>query len=338
MAGRTRCRRAPLWITRLSSCNAIAPDDTLCRHDTRDSRRGPAAGGRARGPLARAARHRPGDRGPRVRRDLARRAPPLSLAGPAGPRTVGGLDADGRPRRRDERVDDRAARGVHGFHNPALLAKQAATIDEIPAGGSSSGSGRAGTRPSSGRSASRTTSGSTGSRRRSRSSGRCSRRARSTSTGASTRRATASCCPRPRPGGPPLLIGSNGPRMLRITMPHAQAWNTWYADTDNTPDGVAPLRDDRRRGLRGTSGATRRRSGGPWRSTSACRAATGRTMGDTTTTDRIVPLEGSPERMADELRAYAAAGVERGPGRSSTRSTAPRSSDSPRCCRSSTRR
>ena len=36
----------------------------------------------------------------------------------------------------------------------------------------------------------------------------------------------------------------------------------------------------------------------------------GRTMGDTTTTDRIVPLEGSPERMADELRAYAAAGVD----------------------------
>src|SRR6185503_5620418 len=36
----------------------------------------------------------------------------------------------------------------------------------------------------------------------------------------------------------------------------------------------------------------------------------GRTMGDTTTTDRIVPLEGSPERMADELRAYAGAGVD----------------------------
>jgi len=36
----------------------------------------------------------------------------------------------------------------------------------------------------------------------------------------------------------------------------------------------------------------------------------GRTMGDTTTTDRIAPLEGSPERMAEELRAYAAAGVD----------------------------
>jgi len=28
----------------------------------------------------------------------------------------------------------------------------------------------------------------------------------------------------PRPSGPPLMIGSNGPRMLRIAVPHAQAW------------------------------------------------------------------------------------------------------------------
>src|SRR3954471_7962238 len=35
--------------------------------------------------------------------------------------------------------------------------------------------------------------------------------------------------PRRRPGGPPLLIGSNGPRMLRMTAPHVQAWNSWYA-------------------------------------------------------------------------------------------------------------
>jgi alkanesulfonate monooxygenase SsuD/methylene tetrahydromethanopterin reductase-like flavin-dependent oxidoreductase (luciferase family) len=35
----------------------------------------------------------------------------------------------------------------------------------------------------------------------------------------------------------------------------------------------------------------------------------GRTMGDTTTTQRVLPLEGSPEQIADGLRAYAAAGV-----------------------------
>jgi alkanesulfonate monooxygenase SsuD/methylene tetrahydromethanopterin reductase-like flavin-dependent oxidoreductase (luciferase family) len=33
-------------------------------------------------------------------------------------------------------------------------------------------------------------------------------------------------------------------------------------------------------------------------------------MGDASTAQRIVPLEGSPERMSEELRAYAAAGVD----------------------------
>src|SRR3954466_11928184 len=44
--------------------------------------------------------------------------------------------------------------------------------------------------------------------------------------------------PRPaRPGGPPLLVGSVGARMLRITIPHVDAWNAWFADTDNSPTG-----------------------------------------------------------------------------------------------------
>jgi probable F420-dependent oxidoreductase len=47
----------------------------------------------------------------------------------------------------------------------------------------------------------------------------------------------------PTPGGPPLLIGSTGARMLAITAPHVDAWNAWYADTNNSPDGVAALRE-----------------------------------------------------------------------------------------------
>ncbi len=47
----------------------------------------------------------------------------------------------------------------------------------------------------------------------------------------------------PRAEGPPLLIGSNGPRMLRLTMPHADAWNSWFSDTGNLPTGVPPLRE-----------------------------------------------------------------------------------------------
>jgi probable F420-dependent oxidoreductase len=47
--------------------------------------------------------------------------------------------------------------------------------------------------------------------------------------------------PRPaRPGGPPLLIGSIGPRMLRITLPWVDAWNVWYADVENSPAGLEP--------------------------------------------------------------------------------------------------
>jgi alkanesulfonate monooxygenase SsuD/methylene tetrahydromethanopterin reductase-like flavin-dependent oxidoreductase (luciferase family) len=44
--------------------------------------------------------------------------------------------------------------------------------------------------------------------------------------------------PRPRPGGPPLLIGSQGPRMLRATLPHVDMWNAWHAWYGNSPDGL----------------------------------------------------------------------------------------------------
>ena len=46
----------------------------------------------------------------------------------------------------------------------------------------------------------------------------------------------------PRPDGPPLMIGSNGPRMLRTTMAHADSWNSWYNDTGNRPEGIASVR------------------------------------------------------------------------------------------------
>ena len=40
--------------------------------------------------------------------------------------------------------------------------------------------------------------------------------------------------------GPPLLIGSIGPRVLRIALPHVQQWNAWYAWFGNTPEGLKP--------------------------------------------------------------------------------------------------
>jgi alkanesulfonate monooxygenase SsuD/methylene tetrahydromethanopterin reductase-like flavin-dependent oxidoreductase (luciferase family) len=48
--------------------------------------------------------------------------------------------------------------------------------------------------------------------------------------------------PRPRTDIP-LMVGSNGPRMLRITAPHVDMWNTWHTDYENRPEGIGPLVD-----------------------------------------------------------------------------------------------
>jgi probable F420-dependent oxidoreductase len=46
----------------------------------------------------------------------------------------------------------------------------------------------------------------------------------------------------PAPARPlPLMIGSNGPRMLSIALPHVDAWNTWYDGYGNSAEGFARL-------------------------------------------------------------------------------------------------
>jgi probable F420-dependent oxidoreductase len=110
----------------------------------------------------------------------------------------------------------------------------------------------------------------------------------------------------PRPGGPPLLIGSSGERMLRITMPHVDAWNAWFADTGNSADGVGPLRERVDAACREvgrdpteverTVAVQVRMPGG-----------TGRIMGEARRA--VPPLEGTAEEIARTLRAYAAAGI-----------------------------
>lgn len=47
--------------------------------------------------------------------------------------------------------------------------------------------------------------------------------------------------PSTRPGGPPLMVGSNSPRMLAITLPHVASWNSWFVDFENDPDRLPPL-------------------------------------------------------------------------------------------------
>jgi len=111
----------------------------------------------------------------------------------------------------------------------------------------------------------------------------------------------------PRPAGPPLMIGSNGPRMLRATMPYADAWNSWYNDLDNRPEGVAPLRtivDEACRAV-GRDPAEVERTGAVL---VRLPDGSGRLQGDLA--QGQMPAVGSePEELAATLRAFAAEGI-----------------------------
>jgi probable F420-dependent oxidoreductase len=119
----------------------------------------------------------------------------------------------------------------------------------------------------------------------------------------------AELLPRPaRPGGPPMLVGSSGPRMLAATIPFVAAWNAWYADTGNRPEGVPALRrivDDAAvaagrdpAAIERTVAVQVRMPGGQ-----------GRVMGDTDPRQDVAPLGGPPDVVAEALRAYAREGI-----------------------------
>jgi alkanesulfonate monooxygenase SsuD/methylene tetrahydromethanopterin reductase-like flavin-dependent oxidoreductase (luciferase family) len=113
--------------------------------------------------------------------------------------------------------------------------------------------------------------------------------------------------PGPRPGGPPLMVGSIGPRMLRITLPHVDSWNVWFADTGNSPEGVPPLRDVVDEACRDVG-----RDPAEVERTVAVQVrlpgGQGRIQGSYATA-APPPLDGDAEDMAEVLRAYAREGI-----------------------------
>ena len=102
--------------------------------------------------------------------------------------------------------------------------------------------------------------------------------------------------PRAAEGGPPILIGANGPRMLRLTARYADAWNSdWQREPATVARQMAAL-DEACREV-GRDPATLVRTSG---SNFAMEGAKGR---------RWEPISGSAEEMAAAIRGFAALGI-----------------------------
>lgn len=105
----------------------------------------------------------------------------------------------------------------------------------------------------------------------------------------------------------PLLIGSNGPRMLRIAAPHVDLWNSWYTGFDNRPEGVAPLMetvDDACREVGRDPGEIERTVAVLVRLS----RGKGRIAGSSERPD-VEPITGSPQEMAESLARFGAMGI-----------------------------
>jgi probable F420-dependent oxidoreductase len=103
----------------------------------------------------------------------------------------------------------------------------------------------------------------------------------------------------------PLMVGSDGERVLRIALPHVDAWNTWYDRYGNTPEGFAAL-NARIDAAAADAGRDPREI-----ARSACvRVVLDRSVDERPIDPACPPLEGPPERIADGIRSIAEAGAD----------------------------
>jgi alkanesulfonate monooxygenase SsuD/methylene tetrahydromethanopterin reductase-like flavin-dependent oxidoreductase (luciferase family) len=108
------------------------------------------------------------------------------------------------------------------------------------------------------------------------------------------------CELRPRPEGFPLLIGTRGERMLRLTARHADMWNGWLVRGQNHPEAIPPIRDQ-------VDAACHDVGRDP--------ASLGRTatvmvdVNGEKRPSRTGPLTGTPEEIADLFRQFQREGI-----------------------------
>jgi alkanesulfonate monooxygenase SsuD/methylene tetrahydromethanopterin reductase-like flavin-dependent oxidoreductase (luciferase family) len=194
------------------------------------------------------------------------------------------------------------------FHAPAMLAKKAATIDEISGGRLVLGLGACWNRPD------YDAFGFPYDHRVSRFEEAFAIIRQLLTTGAAHLQGTyysvdrSELRPRgPRPEGPPLMVGSIGERMLGITLPHVASWNAWFTWFGNSVDGYRRLRDqvDSACIAAGRDPRTLERTVALFVSFPG---AQGRQLGDLSEPD-VPAIPGDPATLVPALRAFAEEGI-----------------------------
>ncbi|RIK45422.1 MAG: LLM class F420-dependent oxidoreductase [Chloroflexi bacterium] len=111
----------------------------------------------------------------------------------------------------------------------------------------------------------------------------------------------------PRPNGPPILFGTTGEKMLRLAAAYGDQWNAYFSSTGNLASGVPPLKERIHAACAdvGRDPATLELTITVLVDLSNGEAVIPASVG----LDSAKPLRGTPEQIAEQLRAYADHGV-----------------------------
>ena len=107
----------------------------------------------------------------------------------------------------------------------------------------------------------------------------------------------------PRPQGPPILIGTTGERMLRLTARHADIWNHYMVWGRSWPDAIPPLRET----VDAACAAVGREPAKLARSVTILVNLPEAGAGPTGEGEE--PLQGNPEELAEAFRGFAREGI-----------------------------
>ena len=111
----------------------------------------------------------------------------------------------------------------------------------------------------------------------------------------------------PRPGGPPIMIGSRGPKSLRLTAQYADLWNVFLVRGSSRPEDLEPgmgLLDAACKEVGRDPSTLGRTASVHWNGSGRTEAIppwVGSRYGP--------PLTGGPDEIAEDFRAFARAGI-----------------------------